>query len=248
MYWRRPRSWRASDGEETLTKTEIAKLMIERSRLRAADEAPLRTLIDQNVSQKIAEFKARFGKDLDPDEMKALILQIEGSQSAQKMTEKRAENKARKRESHSLTVTKRIFLEEMGSLHTLDSMYFTDTESTGRSHNITGGGVQWTGDERYVAFRGFKESTRIYDIQTRTFLPYKPATGVISVAGGHVFAENDNDVTTIHDLDTNQVWGPIKGNPVGDSLNDDYIITQYEVPKAGSSLKDRYHVFARLPT
>lgn len=90
----------SSAGLSTIqsAKSEIAALLLEKSKLTNSSDVALRTLIEKNIKQKIVEFKDRFGKDIDPKEIKELVRQKENGVNVEEAEKKETENTARTKE------------------------------------------------------------------------------------------------------------------------------------------------------
>jgi hypothetical protein len=218
-------------GSIKTAKSEIAALLLEKSKLSGEKDAPLRSLLEKNINQKILEFKEHFGEEINPEEMKVLVHQKEKGIIQEEKEQTAKEEVVRTKENDALSVNKERFKKEMGDFHQLEDTYLHD-------HDQAGSGVQWTADEQYVLLRPFedrdtpsKTKNWIFNTKTNKFLNIHPENGSLS-AEGHLYAEYDGDKFTVQDLDTGKKWGPFDGKFTESDFTQDLIVTEKEDKKS----------------
>ena len=82
-------------------KTEIASLLLEKAKLTAPQDRPVRLIIERNITKKMAEFKTTFGFNIDPLEVRRFIEKLEGNNQAREQIEIEIENGVRAIEKNS---------------------------------------------------------------------------------------------------------------------------------------------------
>lgn len=128
-------------------KTEIAELMLERARLGDTDTA-LKSLLQKNIKQKIKEFKDNFGVELDSDEIKKIIEQIEKGSLKKEKKELKKEQKVRTVETETIMKWRRQRIhKEVNHPGPFinDSQFFTDKDKNLAIYDIKEMKYIWDG-------------------------------------------------------------------------------------------------------
>lgn len=159
-----------------------------------------------------------------------------------KMEREQERETRRTQEKRSLERIREIFREHMGRLHMLNDSYFDNVR--GNDKKILGSGVQWTRDDRFVAFRNFEGQQKIYDTQKRSFLKLRGDNGLFAGSGTLWVETLPGLRTRATNLLTNKIYGPFKGTVYAPELaSDTVLITRVETADPQSRLSTISHFF-----
>jgi hypothetical protein len=148
---------------------------------------------------------------------------------------KLAQDSARQKQSQAIHIRapklKTLFKTEFSSedMQKLDATYIDRTIKG----EMSGNGVMWSHDEKYVLLRGFKfwpVGSQIYDVQNARLLPFHPAGGVFS-QNSALYAEMKDRKVTITDFKSFKPLAEMTGELVSDDFffNSEFIVLKTQV-------------------